>query len=239
MNDRLRAVASFGVIVGFTLMLAATSKPKSGSSSSSGASSSSGPSGATGTSGGTMTIPPDVDLVLVTSATGCDKKPASVGCKLLRDFDQADAYVDLPASKAVWFGESYALGASDGAKEPFFANIEKTATGFGGAARSLIPENPKEKKDSDDLLAATKAARAVPTSEAATFMRTAAPVGGFRTVVKTKGRSHALLDVPTKVYLRRIGDRLLILEYSGSPLGHDSAGGQAATAWISQTWILK
>ena len=231
MNDRGRAWASLGVIVVFTTMLAATSKPKGSGSS--------GTSGSTGPTGPGVTNPADVDTVLLTSVTGCDKKPASTGCKLLKDFDQADAYVDLPSSKVVWFGESYALGATDGAKEPFFANIEKTATGFGGAARSLIPENPKEKKDSDDLLAATKAARAVPTSEAARFMRTATPVGGLRNIVKTKGRSHAFVEAPTKVYLRRLGDRLLILEYSGSPLGHDSAGGQAATAWIAQTWILK
>ena len=233
MNDRLRAFASFGVIAGFTLMLAATSKPK-------GESSGSTSSGATGTSGGTsITNPADIDLVLVTSVTGCDKKTTSVGCKLLKDFDQADTYVDMPASKVVWYGESYALVTTDGTKEPFFANIEKTATGFGGAARSLIPENPKEKKDADDLLAASKSARAVPTSEAAKFMRSVAPPGGLRNIVKTKGRSHAFVEAPTKVYLRRIGDRLLILEYSGSPLGHDSAGGVVATAWISQTWILK
>lgn len=231
MNDRLRGWISFGVIAGFSLMLAATSKSKPGTGSSS-------------TSGGadpTLGVKPDIDIVLVTSAVGCDKKPSATGCKLLRDFDAADTYVDVPLTKVVWYGESYGLGggATDTTKEPFFVNVEKTSTGFGAAARSLIPENPKEKVDSDNLLVATKAGRAVPTSEAASFMRTAAPPGGLRNMVKTKGRSHVLVEVPSKVYFRRTGNRLLILEYSGSPIGHDRAGGVAAMAWIAETWILK
>jgi hypothetical protein len=240
MNDRVRAWASFGVIAAFTLMLAATSKPKSGSSGSSGTTGTSGSSGASGTAESTNRIPADIDLVLVTTSTGCDKKLTSPGCKLLRDFDQADTYVDFPVTKIVWFGESYGLGgAGDAAKEPFFVNVEKGAAGFAGAARTLIPENPKEKKDSDTLLAATKAGHSVPNSEAAKFMLDAKPPGGLLTIVKTKGRSHALSEIPTKVYVRRLGDRLLILEYTGSPIGHDRAGGVAATAWIAETWPLK
>jgi hypothetical protein len=70
-------------------------------------------------------------------------------------------------------------------------------------------------------------------------MRGAAPPGGLRNIVKTKGRSHVLVDVPSKVFLRRTGNRLLILEYSGTPIGHSGAGATSALAWIAETWILQ
>jgi hypothetical protein len=230
MNDRQRGFVSLGVIVLFSFMLAGTSKRRDDPSAKS---SSSGVDPMNG-------LRPDIDVVLVTSATGCATKPSSPGCKLLRDFDTADTYVDLPAGKVIWYGESYGIGgAPEGTKEPFFVNVEKNMTGWGVAARSLIPDNAKEKKDAEDLLAATKVGAARPASEAASFMRTAQPPGGLRNIVKTKGRSHVLVETPSKVYLRRAGNRLLILEYSGSPIGHDRAGGVPAIAWIAETWILK
>src|SRR6478672_10933685 len=99
MNDRQRGWLPVGVMVGFTLMLAATSKAKNNPSSTSSSTSSS--SGAVADPRGGM--PADVDIVLVTSVTGCDKKGSTTGCKLLRDFDSADTYVDLPATKVVWY----------------------------------------------------------------------------------------------------------------------------------------
>ena len=237
MNDRHRGWISFGVIVAFSLMLAATSRRRDD-----GASMDAKPTPAKSSSSGepeTMVLP-DVDVMLVTTKTGCDTNPATAGCKLLRDFDQADAYADLPATKIVWFGESYGLGgAGEGAKEPFFVNVENRAAAHAGAARTLIPENPKEKKDAESLLVATKAGRALPNSEAAKFMIDSKPPGGLLTLVRTKGRSYVLKETPPKVYLRRLGDRVLILEYSGSPIGHDRAGGVEAMAWIAETWAVK
>lgn len=236
MRDRARHVASFFVVLGFTVMLAATSKPKKGDDA---------PPTATATAKNAPAlagagVPADVDIVLVTTASGCDKKPTHAGCKLLKEFDAADPYVDMPKTKVVWYGESYGLGgAGDGKVEPFFVQVAPTSAGFGASARSLIPENAKEKKDAADLLAAVKAGRAQPTSAAADFMRNAAPPHGMLNVVLTKGRSHVLVDTPPKVFLRRTGNRLLVLEYSGSPLGHDSAGGAAASAWIAETWLLE
>lgn len=232
MGDRSRHIASLFVVIGFTVMLAATSKPKKDDA----------PPQPTAKNAPVVPgvgVPVDIDIVNVTMATGCDKKPAHAGCKLLRDFDGAEPYVDMPKTKVVWYGESIGLGGAGDAKvEPFFVQVAPTQAGFGASARSLIPENAKEKKDAADLLAAVKVGHSIPASEAAAFMRNATPPHGMLNVVLTKGRSHALVETPTKVYLRRTGNRLLVLEYSGSPLGHDSAGGAVASGWIAETWLL-
>jgi hypothetical protein len=233
MGDRARHIASLFVMLGFTLMLAATSKAKKPDDAPPAPSAKNAP--AVHGSG----VPADVDIVLVTSATGCDKKPAHAGCKLLKEFDGAEPYVDMPKTKVVWYGESIGLGGAGDAKvEPFFVQVAPTATGFGAAARTLIPENAKEKKDATDLLAAAKTGRSMPASDAAKFMRDAPPPHGMMNIVLTKGRSHALVETPTKVFLRRSGNRLLVLEHSGSPLGHDGTGAAPATAWIAETWLV-
>ena len=102
-------------MLGFTLMLAATSKAKKPDEVPPAPSAKNAP--AVHGSG----VPADVDIVLVTSATGCDKKPAHAGCKLLKEFDGAEPYVDMPKTKVVWYGESIGLGGAGDAKVSWFA----------------------------------------------------------------------------------------------------------------------
>jgi hypothetical protein len=95
----------------------------------------------------------------------------------------------------------------------------------------------KEKDDSTKLLAATKIGGTIPNSEAAKFMRTAPPPGGMHALVKTLGKSHTLRD--TSVFLRKRGDRVLMVEYSGTPLGHGGSNPTSADGWAGEVWRLR
>lgn len=218
--DRARQRLSIAVIGLFTLMLAATSKqPKA--------------DGDEGTSATPSKNGTDIDFDAVRKAARCAGK-TTPGCTLLDEFAGAMPY-DPPAEEVVWYGESFGLGGATEAREPFFVQISEA----GGGARSLVPENAKERADATSLLAATKAGNAVPNSEAAKFMRNAAVPGGKKPLVKTGGRSLSFQEFPQKVYMRKSGTKLLVLEYTGATLGHDRAGGVSAIAWIAETWLLR
>ena len=115
------------------------------------------------------------------------------------------------------------------------------AGNFTAVGRSLLPDNAKQTADAQKLLAATKAGLALPGSEAAAFMRTTPPpIGGRRAILRSTGRSQALQQFPTQTFIRKKGNRLLIVERTGSPLGHDSLKGPGtALTWVAELFPLK
>ena len=170
---------------------------------------------------------------------GCAGRPGNAGCTLLREFDTADAWVDLPVVETVWFGESHAIGGlADGKSELFFVQVNGGPLGFTGTARTLLPDNAREAQDAFKLLAATRAGTTLPNSEALKFMKT--PVDGKRTIVKTRGKSQAFAETPTQVFIRAKGDRLLIVEHTGNFLAHQNGKGPgSALAWVSELFRLR
>jgi hypothetical protein len=236
--SRARQVGSLLVIIGFSAFTMATSKPKKEtSSSSSGESFTPAPPTPTTTS---PISPVDIDALVVHTTLGCNGRAGNPGCKLLKEFDTADVWVDLPVDQ-LYFGETFAIGGvADGKKELFFFLAASGAGRFVGSARTLFTDNAKEAADAQKLLTASKAGTAVANSEAAKFMHTAAPAGGSRTIVKTRGRSQALLQFPTQVYIRAKGDHILVVEFTGAPLGHDSTRGPGpALGWVSELFRVR
>jgi hypothetical protein len=232
---RTRQVGSLIVMAGFLAFTTATSKPKKGSGTEQDAAASSA------TAPLQPAAPLDIDPAAISAKLGCDSKPANVGCGLLREFDLASAFVDLPLANAVWFGESHAIGGlADGKKELFFFQASGSSAGFVGSARTLVPENTKEAQDAAKLLFATKSGAGLPGSAAAEFMRNSVPFGGRKPIVRTRGKSQVLAGTPTQVYIRLRGERLIIVEHTGNFLSHESAKGPgSALAWVSELFPMR
>jgi hypothetical protein len=227
-------------MAGFLALTTATSKPKKST-----------PSGDADAALATPPPPPpaapapasaaDVDPLAVLLSLNCAAKAGNVGCRLLEQFQDADAWVDLPTTDTVWFGETHAIGGlADGKNELFFFQAGGNAAGSSGSARTLLPDNAREANDAFKLLAATKAGGSVPGSQAAAFMRAAAPPGGRHAIVKTSGKSLALSQKPIQVYVRAKGERLLLVEHTGNFLGHEPGKGPgSALAWVAELHRLR
>jgi hypothetical protein len=187
------------------------------------------------------TTPADVDLTTLNIVLSCNAKPTNPGCKLLKEFEVADVWFDLPVVDTLWYGEVNGIsGAAEGKKELFFVQAGSGSGGFFGAARTLTADNPKELADAQKLLAAVKVNSTVPGSDALRFMRTATPLNVRRGIAKTRGRSQTFLQNPVPVYLRAKGDRLLIVEFSGSFIGHETAKGPgSALAWVGELFRVR
>jgi hypothetical protein len=236
---RAREIGSVLVIIVFAALNAGTSKAKKDSSSSS--------SGSSPVTTFTPTAPPpspispvDIDGLVDFTTLGCNGKPANAGCKLLKEFDTADVWVEIPTDQ-LYFGEAIGIGGvADGKKELFFMQAATGAGAFVGSARTLLTDNAKETADAQKLLVASKAGTSVPGSEAAKFMRNVPPAGGSRTIVRTRGRSHAFVQFPTQTYIRAKGDHIIVVEFTGAPLGHDSTRGPgAALGWVSELFRVR
>lgn len=228
-RDRLRNVLSFAVVCGFTLMLAGTSKNKT-----------TGTTQPTPINGNPATpTMPDVDVNAVMAVVNCPKS-GHPACRLLTDFAIATPYTDAPtgAGNALWYGETIGAGnKANFAKEYFFVQVESTPEGVNASPRSLFPGTAQQKKESADLLAAMRAGRTPPANSMKSFISTVG--GGMKHMARTSGTSMGFpSESPRITYMRRLGNRLLVLEYS--PLGIHHIGGTAgdATAWIGETWLL-
>jgi hypothetical protein len=250
--DWKRHLGSAAVLAAFLAFNTATSKAPSGSSG--------GSSGGSGTSTvtGKTSSAPDLDIGNTSAALGCVGGAAaggkkSEGCRVLNDFVSAGPLADLPTSgEKVWVGYSYAVGGSgDGKREYFFLQLkpgrtsplaplpDDAALDISGAARSLLPENPAEERDTGALVTALRAGSPAPAGNAAAaFVRTARPPDGYRSVVRTTGASVAIMSPgPLYAYIRKIDNRVLVIEYDGNLLAHKSGGAQAK-AWCSELWAL-
>lgn len=238
-SDRLRNALSFAVVCGFTLMLAGTSKSKTDNSSTPPP-----PTPTSNTNPTPTTQPvsgsPDVDLTTVNALVGCPKS-GHPACRLLTDFALGTPYNDTPASpnNVVWYGETTGMGgAGNFKKEFFFVQVEGTPSGPNASPRSLIPGNAKETKEASDLVAALRNNKPLPNNSALTYIKT---TGGsnMKPLMKSAGTSTEFqTELPRMTYMRRNGNRLLILEYTGTSLGHGGTGATSANGWIAETWIV-
>lgn len=231
--SRARQVGSMLVMAGFLAFATATSKPKKDPAG--------GDAAAAAPPPPTSTSPDDIEPLRIFVTLGCAAKPANAGCALLKEFETAATWVALPISDEVWFGEAHAIGGiADGKKELFFFQVGVTPAGVVGSARTLLPDNAREAQDAAKLLAATRAGLAVPSSQAATFMKTSSPPAGRRNIVKSRGTSQAFAQTPTQIFIRAKGDRLLLVEHTGNFLGHDTPKGPgSALAWVSELFLVR
>jgi hypothetical protein len=238
-SDRLRNALSFAVVCGFTLMLAGTSKSKQDASNPP-------PPPTTPTSTPTLTPTnqlsgaPDVDLKVVDALVGCPKS-GHPACRLLTDFALGTPYNDTPASPndVVWYGETIGLGGPGNMKkEYFFVQVEGTPDGPNASPRSLIPGNAKETKEASDLVAALRSNKPLPQNSALSYIKTTGSTN-MKRLMKSGGTSTEFqTELPRMTYMRRIGNRLLVLEYTGSSLGHGGNGAVSANGWIAETWVV-
>ncbi len=232
MSEAWRKVGTLTLMAGFLVLTTATSKPKKTGSSTSSSSSSSSSS-----SGTYNNRPSDLDVILLNSVLGCSRSSVRPGCKLLQEFDDASTWVDVPAAESVYYGETIGIGdVMDGKRLYYFLQIGAGGPGqFTGAARELYPDNQKERDDAARLLLAVHVGSTAPGSEAAKFMHTSQPTTGRSVLTLTNGKSHKL----GLTYLRKKGNRVLFVEYSGgSPLGDPNRPGRTATAWVGELFKL-
>jgi hypothetical protein len=192
------------------------------------------------------TLVPEVDVPdgLVTTL-GCATKTSSA-CRILRDFASGGSLTDASsaASHTLYFGESFALGVDgEPSADPFFVTLQERRA----AARELLTENARERKDASALLDALRTGAPKPESPLVAFMKNASPTDGWHELVASTGASTRLAR--STAHLRRKGDRLLVLEYEGgAPLRHAAKGsgasaargdlGAPARAFVAETWPL-
>ncbi len=234
--SRARQVGSLLVMAAFLCLTTATSKNKKDA----GADGDGGAGPAPSVIPTPANAPPaDIDPTAVSVTLGCAARPGNAGCTLLREFDTADPWTDLPGVETVWFGESHAIGGiADGKSELFYVQVVTGALGITGTARTLQPDNAREAQDAFKLLAAARAGTTIANSDALKFMTT--PVDGKRTVVRTRGKSQVLAETPPQVFIRTKGDRLLIVEHTGNFLAHENGKGPgSALAWVSELFRLR
>lgn len=237
--DRLRNALSFAVVCGFTLMLAGTSKSSNTTAPSPSPSPMPNTTPTTVSNTPAPSGSPDVDLAAVNALVKC---PGSghVACRLLTDFALGTPYNDTPSSgnNVLWYGETTGIGGpGSGRKEFFFVQVEGTPDGPNASPRSLIPSNPKETKEASDLVFALKNNKPLPNNSALTYIKTVG--GNMKKMIKSSGTSMEFqTELPRMTYMRRIGNRLIILEYTGSGLGHGGTGAVSANGWIAETWVV-
>lgn len=198
---------------------------------------------------GVVGAPAEVDAARVATALGC---PGAGGdaCRVLEDFKSAGSIAEPSEDQEVYVGYSHGKG---GLREYFFLQLKRGAVQaapgvpaaavlpYGGAARSLIPDNPGEDKDAAALVAAVKAGGKAPAgSKAADFVRTAKPPEGFRSVARTAGASQMITasGLPF-VFIRRSGDRVLVVEYEGGNLLRHARSSGSSPAWVAELWRLR
>ena len=98
--NRARKVGSLLVMIGFVAFTTATSKPRKNNDRPAPL-----PDTPPAPTSFATPAPVDVDALFLAATLACGGKPANTGCKLLKEFDLAPAWVDLPVEPAVWFGE--------------------------------------------------------------------------------------------------------------------------------------
>ncbi|HSO32823.1 MAG TPA: hypothetical protein VLT33_09905 [Labilithrix sp.] len=221
-------------MIGFVAFTTATSKPKKNDAGSRPA-----PDPPSTPTSPLSTTPADLDVNALNLTLACAAKPTNPGCRLLKEFDFGETWVDLPALDTLWYGEINGIGGvADAKKELYFLQAGAGSGGFFGAARTLTADNAKELADAQKLLAAVKVNSTVPNSEALKFMRGATPSNVRKGIAKTRGRSQTFLQSSVPTYIRAKGDRLLIVEFSGSLLGHEKGPG-SALAWVGELFRVR
>jgi hypothetical protein len=231
-----RQLGSLVVMAGFLVLTTATkqkrSEPAPDAAAASGSSAITAPAA--------DAAPNDVDPRAVASTLGCASKVANAGCSLLDDFATASTWTQFPLSDDVWFGETNGIGGiADGKKELLYLQVTRRAGGFSASAHTLIAEDPKSAQDAAKLLAATRLGNPLPTSAAGTFMRSSSG-GAMLPLLRTRGASQTLVQTPPQVFIRAKGDRVLIVEYTGNFLAHESAKGPgSALAWVGEVYRLR
>lgn len=175
---------------------------------------------------------------------GCATKTSSA-CRILRDFATGVSITEAGAAPhTLYFGESFALGVDgEPSADPFFVTLQERRA----AARELLTENARERKDASALLDALRSGAPKHESPLVAFMKNASPTDGWHELVASTGASTRLAR--STAHLRRKGDRLLVLEYEGgAPLRHAAKGsgasaargdlGAPARAFVAETWPL-
>lgn len=176
-------------------------------------------------------------------------------CRILSEFATATELKDLPTTgQDVWYGFSYAIGGTaDKKRELFFLQIQRGYTpspepsldpavlDVSGSGRALIPDDASEEKDAVALYTAVKKGDPAPKgSKTAEYVRSNAPKE-WRAMVKTTGASIGLLLGPGQphVFVRKAGDRVLVVEYDGGALLGHADKGVSAKAWCAELWKLQ
>ena len=202
--------------------------------------------------------PKDLDLDALVDDVDCKDGDDRKGCACLEAFRGADAFTDLPDDGgASWVGYTYGLGGpGDGKKGYFFVQVQsgradddaieqaalkdEAVVDDKGSARTLVPESDDEEADAKAVVKALQAGNKPPKgSEAAKFVKTSKPEGGYRAMGKTKGTSLVIAEADGKAFLRSDGDRVLVVERadSGGLVGDDKKLSKAKT-YCSELWKL-
>jgi hypothetical protein len=236
-----RHAASVGVLAVFLFFNVATSKAPSGSGSPS-------PAPLPASAAPVTRTLADLDVGSVKSALGCPA-PKNEACRVLDDFAGASKIEESPAAGTtkVWMGQTFAIGGSaNGKKQYYFLQMQQGSLAVDpsitkesqlstiGTGRWLRPDNASEEKDSAALLAAVKAGKAAPTGNgAAAFVKKPAEASVFRAMVRTTGASSAIVKIGEhNSFVRRFGNRVLVIEYADGALIDD------AKAWCAEAWPL-
>jgi hypothetical protein len=235
--SRARQVGSLLVMAGFLALTTATSKPKKDTDATPSATPPVAP--VPTPSASASAGPADVDPNAIATTLGCEGRPGNVGCKLLKDFETADAWSGSPVPETVWFGESNAIGGiADGKKEFFYLQASGGPLGFTADVHTLMPDNAREAQDAVKLLTALRLGSTVPGSKALEYMKI--PASGRRTIVKTNGKSQVLATTPPQVFIRQRGDRLYVVEHNGNFIAHETGKGPgSALAWVAELIMLR
>lgn len=202
--------------------------------------------------------PKDLDLDALVDDVDCKDGDDRKGCGCLEAFRGAGGFGDLPDDGgATWVGYTYGLGGpGDGKKGYFFLQVQsgradddaiekaglkdEAVVDAKGSARTLVPENDDEESDAKAVVKALQGGGKPPKgSEAAKFVKTSKPEGGYRAMAKTKGTSLVVAEGLGKAFLRVDGDRVLLVERadSGGLVGDDKKLGKAKT-YCSELWKL-
>jgi hypothetical protein len=167
----------------------------------------------------------------------CNIKPTLAGCRLLNDFEFADVWNDVPTSNTTFYGEINGIGGNgDGQKEFFFVQVEAVPGSTEGSAKALLTDNAKDRSDCNVLLTITRGGGALPTNSCSKFLKERPP--GTRKLVRSSGRSQTL--VGQSVWMRKKGDRILVVEYQGGErFNHGPKSNFAAGGWVGELFQMK
>ena len=150
-----------------------------------------------------------------------ENTPEGKAVKLVKEFRGADPVAPPASGEELWFGKSYAVN------DAFYYLRLRHDTGFG---TTLQPDGYLQENDANTLLEAVMEGKAPPVASGSLkYMSQAEPREPFAALTKAKGKS-LVVTAQSPLWLRRKGDRLLVLETRSQDSSFRGAG-RCAELW--------
>jgi hypothetical protein len=180
---------------------------------------------------------PDLNVDALLQSRRCPSRPHHVGCRILTEFAATREPLRLPTGKSDWFGRIISIDGELDRPLQYAAQVANT----GGIAHvnmsAPVAESPEETRAMQELLLTVQSgSRPVGNHPALTLVTSRKQP--LERLTPTRGRSYVRVRDPRRMYVRKAGDRLLIVGHGGEAFSLQEQG-QRSNTWCAELWRVQ